>query len=109
MGKHALLSASSSERWINCPPSARLNEAMEDKTTTYSQEGTDAHNLCAYEVEKALGYDVKDPTTYLEYYCNEMQNCADDYRDYVLEQLEVAKQYCNDPLIFIEQRLDYSK
>ena len=31
MGKHALLSASSSHRWINCPPSARLCEQYEDK------------------------------------------------------------------------------
>ena len=39
--KHALLSASSSERWIHCPPSARLSESYEDKGSDYAAEGTD--------------------------------------------------------------------
>ena len=34
--KHAVLSASSSERWLNCPPSARLCEAYEDKASDYA-------------------------------------------------------------------------
>ena len=45
--KHAVLSASSSERWLNCPPSARLCENYEDKGSDYAAEGTDAHTLCA--------------------------------------------------------------
>jgi hypothetical protein len=38
----------------------------------------------------------------------EMQNCAEEYCEYVLQQLEAAKQYCPDPMIFIEQKLDFS-
>ena len=38
-----------------------------------------------------------------------METCANEYCSYVLEQYEKAKQYCKDPLIFIEQRLDFSK
>ena len=30
MGNHAILSASSSHRWMNCPPSVRLTENMSD-------------------------------------------------------------------------------
>ena len=30
MGNHAILSASSSHRWMNCPPSVRLTEHMSD-------------------------------------------------------------------------------
>ena len=51
MGKHALLSASSSHRWLNCPPSARLCEKYEDTGSEYAQEGTDAHSLCEYKLE----------------------------------------------------------
>lgn len=109
MAKHAFLSASASHRWINCPPSAKLCEGIKDESSPYAQEGTDCHELCAYLVEKALGRAVTDPTSTLSYYNAEMQSCAESYRDYVLEQYEKAKEYCNDPIVFIEQRLDFSK
>lgn len=60
-GTHAILSPSSSERWINCPPSAKEN-AGGDTGSTYAQQGTDAHALCEYKVKKALGFKVRDPT-----------------------------------------------
>ena len=46
MTNHALLSASSSDRWLNCPPSARLNAGPESTVSTYALEGTEAHQLC---------------------------------------------------------------
>ena len=109
MTKHAFLSASASHRWINCPPSAKLCESIMDESSPYAQEGTDCHELCAYLVEKALGKEVTDPTENLTYYNGEMQNCAEEYCNYVLEQYEKAKEYCSDPMIFIEQRLDFSR
>lgn len=109
MAKHAFLSASASHRWINCPPSAKLCEEVKDESSPYAQEGTDCHELCAYLVEKALGRDVTDPTENLTYYNGEMQNCAEEYCSFVLEQYEKAKTYCCDPLVFIEQRLDFSR
>lgn len=108
MAKHAFLSASASHRWLNCPPSAKLCESIPDQSSPYAQEGTDCHELCAYLVENALGHDVRDPTEGLSFYNAEMQNCAEEYCEYVLQQLEAAKQYCPDPMIFIEQRLDFS-
>lgn len=59
---HAILSASSSDRWLHCPPSARLCETYEDKGSDYAAEGTDAHELCEYKLKKALGMDASDPT-----------------------------------------------
>ena len=109
MAKHAFLSASASHRWINCPPSAKLCEGIKNESSPYAQEGTDCHELCAYLVEKALGRDVEDPTENLTYYSGEMQNCAEEYRDYVLEQFERSKKFCSDPMVFIEQRLDFSR
>ena len=106
---HAFLSASASHRWLNCPPSAKLCESLPDQTSSFAQEGTDCHELCAYLVEKAIGKDVKDPTENLTYYNAEMQNCAEEYCSYVLEQLEEARKYCADPMVFIEQRLDFSR
>lgn len=107
--KHALLSASSSERWIHCPPSARLSESYEDKGSGYAAEGTDAHSLCEFKFKSALGIKADDPTESLTYYDQEMDDSATGYVAYVLEQVEAAKDACNDPVVLIEQRVDFSR
>ena len=109
MGKHALLSASSSHRWLNCPPSARLCEKYEDTGSEYAQEGTDAHSLCEYKLKQALGMTAADPTENLSFYNEEMEQCALDYAAYVLELVEDAKKSCKDPVVLIEQQLDFSR
>ena len=107
--KHAVLSASSSERWLNCPPSARLCEAYEDKCSDYAAEGTDAHALCEFRLKQALGIPADDPTENLSWYNEEMEDCATGYAAYVSELLETAKQTCADPVVMIEQRVDFSR
>lgn len=109
MGQHAFLSASSSHRWLECPPSAKLCSEQEDRASPYAQQGTDCHELCAYLVEKSLGRDAEDPTENLTYYDQEMQDCAEGYCSYVNEQVEEAKKHCPDPQVLIEQRLDFSR
>ena len=90
MGQHAFLSASSAHRWLECPPSAKACEGQEDRASPYAKQGTDCHELCAYLVEKSLGRDAADPTESLEYYDREMQDCAESYCAYVMEQVEAA-------------------
>lgn len=109
MSSHAFLSPSASHRWLNCPPSAKLCAALPDQTSPYAAQGTDAHELCAYLVEKALGRDVKDPTESLSYYDAEMQTCAEGYAEFVMQEYELAKQTCTDTDVLIEQRVDFSK
>lgn len=98
---HAVLSASSSERWLHCPPSARLCETYEDRGSDYAAEGTDAHTLCEYKLRRALGMEAEDPTEHLFWYNEEINDCADGYAVYVLEQVEAAKQ--EGLLISLEQ------
>ena len=109
MPKHAYLSASASERWLKCPPSAKLCAQEEDRGSPYAQQGTDAHELCQYLLEKALNLPCRDPTEDLTWYNAEMQEAADGYRDFVMEQVEAAKALCKDPLVCVEQTLDFSK
>lgn len=109
MSTHAFLSPSASHRWLMCPPSAKLNAALPDQTSPYAKQGTDAHELCAYLVEKALGRDVKDPTENLDYYDEEMQMCAEGYAEFVMQELELARQTCPDTEVLIEQKVDFSK
>ena len=109
MPKHAYLSASASHRWLACPPSAKLCANIADQSSEYAQQGTDCHELCAYLVEKALGRAGTDPTENLTFYDAEMQSCAEEYRNYILEQIEATKKLCQDPQVMIEQRLDFSR
>lgn len=109
MAKHAFLSASSAHRWLECPPSAKACEGVDERASPYAQQGTDCHELCAYLVEKALGRDAEDPTENLDYYDQEMQDCAEGYCSYVMEQVEEAKKLCPDSQVMVEQRLDFSR
>ena len=106
---HAVLSASSSERWLHCPPSARLCEAYEDKGSDYAAEGTDAHALCEFRLKQTLGIPAESPIENLSWYNEEMEDCAAGYAAYVTELLETAKQTCTDPVVLIEQRVDFSR
>lgn len=107
--KHALLSASSAHRWIACPPSALLSKKFDDSSSSFAQEGTDAHTLAQYKLEKLLGLPTKDPTESLSFYDEEMNDHAENYAAFVLEQVEKAKETCVDPQVLIEQKLDFSR
>ena len=109
MGKHALLSASSSHRWLNCPPSARLSENYADKGSDFAAEGTDAHALCEFRLREALDLEAENPIENLTWYNEEMESCASDYVSYITELVAEAKKTCADPVVLIEQRLDYSR
>lgn len=106
MGNHAILSASSSHRWLHCLPSARLELEFEDKSGKAADEGTAAHALSEHKLKKALHIRSKRPVS--DYASDEMEECTDAYVDFVMEQVELAKQSCNDPIVLIEQRLDFS-
>lgn len=106
---HAVLSASSSNRWLHCPPSARLNENYPNISSDFAAEGTDAHSLCEYRLKLALGLDAEDPIENLTWYNGEMEDCASAYASYVLELVEEAKRSGSTPTVLIEQRVDFSR
>ncbi len=109
MSEHSIFSPSASHRILNCPPSLKLCASAEDQPSPYAAEGTCAHALCAYLVEKALGRDAEDPTENLDYYNAEMQSCAEGYASFVMEEYEKAKADCPDAQVFVEQRVDISR
>ncbi len=100
--KHALLSPSSSHRWIHCPPSARLTETYADKGSDYAAEGTLAHAVAEAKLKHRLGLAKRKPRK-----CDdaEMDEHTDDYAAFVMEQLDGL----TDPQVFIEQRVDCSR
>ena len=104
--QHALLSPSSSERWLHCPKSVRLSEQFEDTTSVYASEGTEAHALCEHLVLTALGRYSTDPRSWFKQYSQEMQEAAEGYTAYIMETVAAFRQDGVDPSVFVEQRLD---
>ena len=105
MSDHAVLSASGAYRWLNCLPSARLELEFVYESSA-AAKGTAAHALCEHKLKKALHMRSKRPVSV--YNSDEMEEHSDAYVEFVMEQFELAKQSCTDPLILIEQRLDFS-
>ncbi len=105
--KHAILSASSSHRWLNCNPSARLEADFEDRETEAAAEGTAAHALAEHKLKKMLKMRSKKPIS--RYDCDEMDEHTDGYAAFVMETYNEAKSRCKESVILIEQRLDFTK
>lgn len=111
--QHALLSASSAKKWINCTPSARLEEQYEDKAGTAAAEGTLAHAICELKLQKIFTDQNMTTRTYNsrmkklqgdELYDPEMERYTDAYVDYIKE---LAYSMSAAPMLMIEKRLDY--
>lgn len=111
--KHALLGASSAQRWLNCPPSARLTEHMPDTSSEYAAAGTLAHEIAEF---KARNYFVE--TLPKRSYNARMKKFKADERydkdmdhatDVYLEHLKArAMSYPAPPSVALEVQVDFS-
>lgn len=103
---HALLSASSSHRWLNCPPSAKLQLKFEDVESEHAKEGSAAHSLGEYKLKKFLNIKCEEPTS--EFNSKEMDVYTDAYVDFIMEQIDIEKQNLSDAVVLVEEPLDFS-
>lgn len=97
---HALLSPSSSHRWLNCTPSARLEEPYGDTRSAAAEEGTVAHELAEHAMGKYLAGEylplldelpVPDGIRGSGYYGPEMERYVTDYVCYVCDIYELEE------------------
>lgn len=95
---HALLSASSSARWLKCPPSAVAASLYANADTAYTREGTLAHEVAEATVRGASIEVSANPDI-----TPEMIRCAEAYADYIREQVK-----SDAATVLLEQRLDFS-
>ena len=106
--KHAILGASSSHRWLVCTPSVRLEEQFPSRTSVFAEEGTFAHELCEYKVNKYLHKrGLKRPQSE-QFMSEEIDAITDTYAQFVEENIEDMTARGIEPLVFIEAKLDYS-
>lgn len=113
---HALLSASGSERWINCPASPRLEEAIPEETTSYAEEGTLAHEFA--EIMLRLDLKLMSMANYREkvealrkhpLYYFEIEDEVMVYVNYCKAQFAEAKRVDKHARILIEEKLDLTE
>jgi len=113
---HALLSASGAGRWINCTPSARLEEKFQQsKQSIFAEEGTLAHEFGDINIRRLVnfidakvhGVEIKKLRKH-KLYSLEMEPEVEKYTTYVLETFNAIKQTCPDAILLIEERLDFS-
>ncbi len=116
MGTHAILSASSAHRWMHCTPSARLEETFENTTSVFAEEGTFMHELGELKLRKYI--DEINVTAYKkklkelkanQFYNSEIDEAVEIYVSFARELIEETKKKCKDPIVLLEQRLDFSK
>lgn len=101
---HAILSASSSSRWLACPPSARINAELPETTSVYAEEGTKAHALAEKTLKGYLAGGSADVQSDNE----EMKEAVQRYVDICIEKINAAKKASPDAVVHVEFRLDFS-
>lgn len=117
--EHALLSASGSARWLNCTPSAKLEEEYAKEhpshTTSYAEEGTLAHEIAMtrlmflehkmkyQDYEKAINELRSNPM-----WSPDMSSYVEEYVTHVLEELSEARVKTKDAVFAVEEKIDFS-
>ena len=113
MPKHAVLSASGAHRWLECAPSARLEENFEDRPSESAKEGTLAHAIAEAKVrnmlidplpKRSFNKILKDFTND-SMYRKEMDALTDEYAEYIRS---IVLSYPQKPYIAVEVKLDLS-
>jgi hypothetical protein len=111
--EHALLSASSSHRWLICTPSVRIEEPLPDSTSDYAKEGSLAHSIAELKLRKYC-IEPMGPRAFNNrlkkfkenpLFQDEMLKHTDTYIDYISK---IIYSLSSPPYVAAEKRLDYS-
>ena len=113
---HAKLSASGSHRWLNCPPSVKLEQQYKDETSEYAAEGTLAHELGEISLKRDLGQMTErvfknklKPIMTNALWTADMPDYVDIYVETCMEKVAEAKAKTPDAVFCVEQKLDFSE
>ena len=98
MTAHAKLSASGAHRWMACPGSVKAEAGLSDRSSSFAEEGTRAHDL----MEKMLLRDPREVGESFDVH-SEMVEHVQTYVDYV-ESLKRP-----GDTLFVEHRVDFSE
>jgi len=112
--EHALLSASGAHRWLVCTPSARLEETLPERKSSYADAGRLAHEMAELKLRKYYT-DPIGPKKFnstmkkfreSEHYTPELEKIADTFVEYC--KAVGTQAFSASPYVMIETRVDYS-
>ena len=110
--EHALLSASSANRWLACTAAPRFEEQFPNGTSDYAEEGSLAHSICELYARKHFSVmtnrKFNSELKKLQakpHYSDEMLKTAEKYVDYLREK---AMSYPTTPYVTFEVKVDFS-
>lgn len=107
MAKHARLSPSASERWINCPISVHLSEGFQDTQSVYAAEGTLAHKLAELKIKKEFTDEKVTEAQFKKVRSNELYDPEmEQYTDEYVERVRSVYNSLDTPYLTPETRLD---
>lgn len=115
---HALLAASAANRWLNCTPSAKLEDAEGPRESSiYAEEGTLAHELgelyirhdVLETIDDQVFSDRFDEIMNNQLFSEEMLDVVPIYVDYCTEQFNAAKANDAQSIMDVEQKLDLTE
>ena len=102
--EHAKLSASGSERWLNCSGSIKLEENMPEQTSSFAEEGTKAHSLAESILKAYLN------NSYLTIDADkDMLNNVNEYVYHCIDLMDELKLNNEDFEAHVEYQVDFSK
>lgn len=111
MAQHAVLSPSSSARWLTCTGSLRVIEevypdGVPDQTSEYAEEGTRAHTVAEWYARDRFGLDNSEAPDVDYKDDDELDEMIEHAQFYVsvLEQI-TAEAVLDDPKVYIEKRV----
>ena len=111
---HAVLSASASCAWLNCPQYIKVQELFPESTSTYAEAGRLAHSIAEY---KARSYFLE-PVGKRSYNARLKRFKSEPHYDPAMEEAtelyldtlkELALSFGAPPFVTLETRVDYSE
>ena len=110
MTAHAKLSASGSEKWMTCTPSARMEEPFKDEGSEFAREGTFAHAVFEQQLLTYLGRTIETlPAELLHFDSLALADYVNEAAQYCIKRIEEARERCKDPVFYVERKLDFSR
>lgn len=115
MTTHAKLSPSGAHRWMTCAGSLFLESKIEDRSSSYADEGTAAHSVATWMLKGNIDITPGQPLlpAHIKADLQDDEN-VQKYLDlpmigYVKDYCKIVREYAGPAPLLVEQRVDFSE